>query len=91
MTRPATDNLNLRRSLAWQGVDARTTVAGDLFSSAAYGHTGFTGTSLWVDPGTGVYAVLLTNRIHPRRGSSAMTRLRPRFHNLAVTQALADT
>lgn len=91
MTRPATDGLNLRRSMGWQGVDRRTTAAGDLFGASAYGHTGFTGTSLWIDPETGVYAVLLTNRIHPRRGSRAITRLRPRFHNLAVTQALAHT
>jgi CubicO group peptidase (beta-lactamase class C family) len=88
MTRPATDHLNLRRCLGWQGTQPAGAGIGDLFSPGAYGHTGFTGTSSWVDPDLGVYAVLLTNRVHPRRGSSAMSRLRPRFHNLALTQLL---
>ncbi len=89
MTRPATDHLNLRRSLAWQGRDPMGSPAGDLFTHAAYGHTGFTGTSLWVDPMLGVYAVLLTNRVHPRRDSMAITRFRPRFHNLVLTHVLS--
>jgi CubicO group peptidase (beta-lactamase class C family) len=88
MTRPATDHLNLRRCLAWQGTQPAGAGIGDLFSARAYGHTGFTGTSVWVDPDLGVYAVLLTNRVHPRRGSSALARLRPRFHNLALTRLL---
>ena len=33
----------------------------------AFGHTGFTGTSLWMDPGTGVFVLLLTNRVNPTR------------------------
>ncbi|WP_026257307.1 serine hydrolase domain-containing protein [Actinopolymorpha alba] len=88
MTRPATDHLNLRRALAWQGNDPLGAGAGDLLSPAAYGHTGFTGTSLWVDPELGIYQVLLTNRVHPRRGSTAMMRTRPRFHNVAVLDLL---
>ncbi|MEQ4204770.1 serine hydrolase domain-containing protein [Actinopolymorpha sp. B9G3] len=88
MTRPATDHLNLRRCLGWQGTQPAGAGVGDLFSPRAYGHTGFTGTSVWVDPDLGVYSVLLTNRVHPRRGSSAMARLRPKFHNLALTQLL---
>ena len=89
MTRPATDHLNLRRSLGWQGRDRMGSPAGDLIGVGAYGHTGFTGTSLWVDPDLDVYAVLLTNRVHPRRDSSVITRFRPRFHNLALTRVLA--
>ncbi len=58
--------------------------AGDLMSAASFGHTGFTGTSLWVDPEIGLYAVLLTNRIHPRRDNDAIFRTRHIFHNLAV-------
>jgi CubicO group peptidase (beta-lactamase class C family) len=90
MTTPATGHLNLTRSLGWQGVDRSSTTPGDLLTPVAFGHTGFTGTSLWIDPDLGFYAVLLTNRIHPRRGSLALARLRPRFHNLAVTQALGS-
>ena len=37
-------------------------------SPAAIGHTGFTGTSLWIDPAQDLYVVLLTNRVHPTRG-----------------------
>jgi CubicO group peptidase (beta-lactamase class C family) len=91
MTRPATDHLNLRRCLGWQGTDPAGAGVGDLFSARAYGHTGFTGTSVWIDPDLGIYSVLLTNRVHPRRGSSAMSRLRPQFHNLAVTHLLSRT
>ena len=57
---------------------------GDLMSEASFGHTGFTGTSLWVDPEKGIYAVLLTNRIHPKRDNPAIFRVRHIFHNLAV-------
>jgi CubicO group peptidase (beta-lactamase class C family) len=54
---------------------------GDLFPAAAFGHTGFTGTSIAVDPGTGLYAVLLTNRVHPTRHNDGITRFRRAFHN----------
>jgi CubicO group peptidase (beta-lactamase class C family) len=49
--------------------------------ATGYGHTGFTGTSLWIDPGTGLAVALLTNRVHPRRGSAAaVQRLRRTVH-----------
>lgn len=56
----------------------------DLCSPAAYGHTGFTGTSLVIDPKAGRFAVLLTNRVHPSRNSDSLERVgtvRARFHN----------
>jgi CubicO group peptidase (beta-lactamase class C family) len=84
MTSPATDHLNERRSLAWQGVDRLAAAPGDLLSARAYGHTGFTGTSVWVDPELDFYAVLLTNRVHPTRDSPQIATVRARFHNLAV-------
>lgn len=40
---------------------------GELFPLGSFGHTGFTGTSLWVDPGSGAYVILLTNSVHPKR------------------------
>lgn len=40
---------------------------GELFPLGSFGHTGFTGTSLWVDPGTGAYVILMTNSVHPQR------------------------
>lgn len=57
---------------------------GDLMSASSFGHTGFTGTSIWVDPEKQLYAVLLSNRIHPRRDNPAIFRVRQIFHNLAV-------
>jgi CubicO group peptidase (beta-lactamase class C family) len=44
-------------------------------SSRAFGHTGFTGTSLWIDPENDIYAVLLTNRVHPDATNDAIRRL----------------
>ena len=61
--------------------------AGDFLSPQAVGHTGFTGTSLWIDPAYDVVLVLLTNRVHPSRANNHHIRLRPRFHN-AVMGAL---
>ncbi len=58
--------------------------AGDFMSPDAVGHTGFTGTSLWVDPHFGVAMVLLTNRVHLGRKSNAPIRLRPIFHNMVL-------
>lgn len=59
--------------------------AGDVLSAGAAGHTGFTGTSLWIDrappDGRGpLIAVLLANRVHPTRKNSAITGVRPAFH-----------
>ena len=50
----------------------------------AFGHTGFTGTSIWIDPDSGVWVILLTNRTYPDRGPTAISRIRPAVANLAV-------
>lgn len=62
------------------------TAMGDLMSVRAYGHTGFTGTSLFIDPELNRYFVLLTNRVHPTRENDRFATVRRRFHNLAITQ-----
>lgn len=59
---------------------------GDLFLPGSFGHTGFTGTSLWVDPARELVVALLTNRVHLGR-TDHIQRLRPRFHN-AVAAAV---
>jgi CubicO group peptidase (beta-lactamase class C family) len=56
---------------------------------SAIGHTGFTGTSLWIDWEADIYAVLLTNRVHPRGDDDALRAVRPRFHD-AVMGGLSD-
>jgi len=63
--------------------------AGDLMSVGTIGHSGFTGTSVVIDPEAGVYAVLLTNRVCRSDDGLAFRRLRRVFHNL-VAQALVS-
>ncbi|MGE5561547.1 MAG: serine hydrolase domain-containing protein [Chloroflexota bacterium] len=88
-TSEQTAGLNDRRALGWLMKTREFSSGGDLLSNRAYGHTGFTGTSLWVDPELELVAVLLTNRVHPTRDNNAIIRLRPRFHNL-VAAAIDD-
>ena len=58
--------------------------AGDLFAYGSYGHTGFTGTSLYVDADTGIWAVLLTNAVHLGRDKTEFFRVRRLFHNAVM-------
>ena len=60
---------------------------GDLMSPRAYGHTGFTGTSIAVDPDTGLWVVLLTNRVCPTRENTELVRMRSLIHNAAAAEA----
>lgn len=84
MTACHTGHLGLRRALAWQGKDPVGCPVGEAPSAESFGHTGFTGTSLWIDPVPGRYVVLLTNRVHPSRERPGIERVRARFHELAV-------
>lgn len=84
MIRDRTGHLGQARGLTWQGYDDTGSPAGDLVGPATFGHTGFTGTSLFVDPGLGRYFVLLTNRVHPSRDGTGIATVRRAFHNLAV-------
>jgi CubicO group peptidase (beta-lactamase class C family) len=73
------------RALGWDTM-LPTSSCGTRMSPQAFGHTGFTGTSLWLDPGTGVYVVLLTNRVHPTRDNDAIQRLRPALHDAVMSE-----
>jgi CubicO group peptidase (beta-lactamase class C family) len=53
------------RGLGWDIDTDYATVRGDLFGLGSYGHSGYTGTSIWIDPETQTSVVLLTNRVHP--------------------------
>ena len=75
------------RALGWDTM-LPTSSCGTRMSSRAFGHTGFTGTSLWLDPHAGAYVALLTNRVHPTRANEAILAIRPAFHD-AVMAALA--
>jgi len=86
-TAPASHN----RALGWESRDTtRSDNAGTLMSAAAFGHTGFTGTSLWIDPDNGVFAVVLTNRVYAprsRRSISRLKQIRGEVADLAVLAA----
>jgi serine-type D-Ala-D-Ala carboxypeptidase len=58
-----------------------TSSCGTRMSPRAFGHVGFTGTSLWIDPDRSVYVVLLTNRVHPSPDNQAIARVRPAVHD----------
>jgi CubicO group peptidase (beta-lactamase class C family) len=75
------------RALGWDTM-LPTSSCGALMSSTAIGHTGFTGTSLWIDRERDLYVVLLTNRVHPARDNDGIARVRPAVHD-AVVRALA--
>jgi CubicO group peptidase (beta-lactamase class C family) len=78
--------LGARRGLGWVLPGNAFWVPADLCSPQAYSHTGFTGTSLLLDPELERWAVLLTNRVHPTRGggsAAAVKEARARFHNTA--------
>jgi|CXWL01.1.fsa_nt_gi beta-glucosidase-like glycosyl hydrolase/CubicO group peptidase (beta-lactamase class C family) len=66
------------RALGWD-TPSENSSAGHLMSSMAFGHTGFTGTSLWMDPETGVFVILLTNRVHPTRENNQIREARPQI------------
>ncbi|WP_256759447.1 serine hydrolase [Cohnella sp. WQ 127256] len=78
-----TRNLSSRRGLGWVLRGDQADVSGSLFSHETYGHTGFTGTSLYIDPKLNRAVVLLTNRVHYGRGHN-ITQLRSHFHDAAA-------
>jgi len=80
---PTSSNL---RGLGWDIDSPFSSNRGDLLPVGSFGHTGFTGTSLWIDPTTRTYIVLLTNAVHPRGRGTAVA-LRNKVAT-AVTAAL---
>lgn len=75
------------RGLGFNLAGSPKSFLGDLLSPRAYGHTGFTGTSIAIDPDTGLWVVLLTNRVCPTRANLKLTRIRQLAHNAAATEA----
>jgi beta-N-acetylhexosaminidase len=76
------------RALGWD-TPAPNSSAGDYFPSRAFGHTGFTGTSIWVDPEKQLFVVLLTNRVNPTRENQKQVPLRRALAD-AVQRAVTD-
>jgi CubicO group peptidase (beta-lactamase class C family) len=72
------------RALGWDRMRP-TSSCGTRMSADAFGHTGFTGTSMWMDPRADVYAVLLTNRVHPvATAADGIQALRRAFHDAVL-------
>ena len=71
------------RALGWDTM-LPTSSCGTRLSPRAIGHTGFTGTSLWIDPELDLYVVFLTNRVHPSRDNNAIQPIRRALHDVVV-------
>lgn len=71
------------RALGWDTMRP-TSSCGTRLSPRAFGHTGFTGTSLWIDPDQDLYVVLLSNRVHPTRDNAQFPALRGAIHDAIV-------
>jgi CubicO group peptidase (beta-lactamase class C family) len=76
------------RALGWD-TPTENSSAGDYFSAQSFGHTGFTGTSIWIDPERDLFVILLTNRVNPTRANQRHIALRRAVHD-AAQQAIVD-
>jgi uncharacterized protein YbbC (DUF1343 family)/CubicO group peptidase (beta-lactamase class C family) len=76
------------RAIGWDTPSPEDSSAGAFVSPESFGHTGFTGTSLWIDPARRLFVILLTNRVHPTRDNDAIREARPAVMD-AVLRALA--
>src|SRR2546428_6809366 len=74
------------RTLGW-AVPTESGSSGHYFSAHSFGHTGFTGTSIWIDPDRQLFVVLLTNRVHPTRENMKIQKVRVELHD-AVMRSL---
>lgn len=93
LARATIDNFTARRAigesartLGWD-VPSEPSSSGRYFSGKSFGHMGFTGTSLWIDPERNLFVILLTNRVNPTRANEKIRAVRPALHD-AVMEAL---
>ncbi len=73
------------RALGWDTM-VPTSSCGTRLSPTSIGHTGFTGTSLWIDWERDLYVVFLTNRVHPTRDNNAIQAVRPKLHDAIIAE-----
>ncbi len=78
------------RALGWDTKSPEKSSAGMFFSPRSFGHTGFTGTSIWIDPDRELFVVLLTNRVHPTRENPLIREARPAVADAAVLALVDD-
>jgi len=77
---------NSVRAIGWDAPTSPYT-SGHYFSPTSFGHTGFTGTSIWIDPQRQLFVILLTNRVNPTRANEKIREARPAVHD-AIFHAL---
>jgi beta-N-acetylhexosaminidase len=71
------------RTLGWM-VPTTDSTSGRYFSARSFGHLGFTGASIWVDPERQLFVILLTNRVYPTRAKDKITAVRPAVHDAVI-------
>lgn len=87
MTSPQSPGATDKRGLGWDIATHYSTPRGDVFPVGSFGHTGYTGTSLWMDATSAAFVLILTNRVHPLDANGkAIVRLR---HDVATAAASA--
>jgi beta-glucosidase-like glycosyl hydrolase/CubicO group peptidase (beta-lactamase class C family) len=84
------DSAFSNRALGWE-TPTGTNSAGHRMSARAFGHTGFTGTSLWIDPATDTFVILLTNRVNPTRENRKISDVRVALADAVMPAAPAAT
>ncbi len=75
------------RALGWDMRSTSGSSAGQYFSMRSFGHTGFTGTSIWIDPDADMFVIFLTNRVHPTRENRKLLGFRAVLHD-AIRRAI---
>ncbi len=78
--------IDVKRGYGWY---ISSTLRGDIFPLGSFGHTGFTGTSIWIDPVSDSFSIVLTNRIHPNRDNTTVNVIRSKFHS-SLAAAIVD-
>ena len=89
MVDPGSTPEGQRRGLGWDVETSYSAPRGSLFGPTSFGHTGFTGTSIWVDPETETFVILLTSRLHPDGKGASPTALRAEVATL-VASSIVD-
>jgi CubicO group peptidase (beta-lactamase class C family) len=74
--------------LGWDTPSRVASSSGRFFSAQSFGHLGFTGTSIWVDPKQEMSVILLTNRVHPDRSNTQIKRFRPILHDTVFREVI---
>lgn len=78
-----------RRGLGWLLPSIQQSSAGDIMSRSSFGHTGFTGTSLWIDPVHQTVIVILTNRVYHGRANMSILNFRRTLHDAIMQEVLS--